>query len=187
MFKKYDHRLVHSYKSYTIKEVCRLYKEQNLHDKTVRSWIRTGNLDAIIDGNKLLIYGAVLKKFLKNRNSGHRRQLGINEFFCFKCKNINPPLENTIISITIQNNGSLQAYGLCPHCAFEMKRLYKCVEYMQIIDCFNLEAEALIVLSDISCSAYNAHPQVDQKSVDLESINKLSSCTTNIINPNNLE
>ena len=137
MFKKYDHRLVRSYQSYTIKEICRLYKQQNLHDKTVRAWIRTGELDAILDGNKLLIYGAVLKQFLKNRNKSHRRFLGIKEFFCCKCKGSNAPLENTIISVTIQNNGSILAFALCPSCAFAMKRLYKRAESKQIIDYFN--------------------------------------------------
>lgn len=168
MFKKYDHRLVHSYKSYTIKEICRLYKALGLHDKTVRAWIRTDKLDVINDGNKLLIYGAVLKQFLKNRNKSRKRPLAANEFFCCKCKGINPPLENTIISITIQKNGSLQASGLCPSCACEMKRLYKRSECKKIMDCFSFEVEAVIVLSDISCSAYNAHPERDQKSADFE-------------------
>lgn len=188
MFKKYDYRLIHSYKSYTIKEICRLYKDQKLHDKTVRAWIKTCDLDAIVDGNKLLIYGAVLKKFLKNRNKGHKRQLGINEFFCFKCKSINPPLENTIISIKIQNNGSFQAYGLCPNCAFEMKRLYKHAECNKIMDCFSLEVEALIVLSDSSCSASNTHPNEDQITADLESqIESFSHISKKSINTSNLD
>ena len=105
MFKKYDYRLVHGLRAYTIKEIVRLFKDQNLHDKTVRSWIRTGDLEIIDDGNKLLVYGAILKQFLKNRGKNRQRTLGINEFLCFKCKNINPPLENTIISAVIQNNG----------------------------------------------------------------------------------
>lgn len=169
MFKKYDYRLVHGHRSYTIKEIVRLFKEQNLHDKTVRSWIRSGDLEVIDDGNKLLVYGAILKQFLKNRGKSRQRTLGVNEFLCCKCRNINAPLENTIISAVIQNNGSIRACGLCPNCAFEMKRLYKRAESKLILDLFKLEPEALIVLSDSSCSTYNAHPQIDQKLSDPES------------------
>lgn len=169
MFKKYDYRLVHGHRSYTIKEIVRLFKDQNLHDKTVRAWIRSGDLEVIDDGNKLLVYGAILKQFLKNRGRSRQRTLGINEFLCCKCKSIHPPLENTIISTVIQSNGSIRASGLCPNCAFEMKRLYKRSETKLIRDLFKLEPEALIVLSNSSCSTYNAHPQADQKLVDLES------------------
>lgn len=177
MFKKYDYRLVRSYQSYTIKEICRLYKHSNLHDKTIRSWIRSGSLDTIADGNRLLIYGALLKQFLKNRNSG-KRTLGIKEFFCYRCKLINAPLENTIISVSIQNNGSILASGLCPSCAAEMKRLYKSSESKQIMELFDLEITALTVLSDIACTADNTHPQANQKLAKPESRLITLSCST---------
>lgn len=187
MFKKYDHRLVHSYKSYTIKEICRLFKHQSLHDKTIRAWIKSGDLEAILDGNKLLIYGGVLKQFLKNRNKNRQRILALNEFLCFGCKEVHAPFDNTIFAITAQKNGSIMAFALCPNCAFEMKRLYKRSEIAEIKSLFSLEPAALIVLSDISCTAYNAHPQIPQKLLDPESqIIELSCSTHNVISTNNL-
>lgn len=187
MFKKYDHRLVHSYKSYTIKEICRLFKPQNLHDKTVRAWIKSGHLEAILDGNKLLVYGAILKQFIKRRNKNRQRILALNEFLCFSCKETHVPFDNTIFAVTVQNNGSIMAFALCPNCAFEMKRLYKRSEISEIKNLFNLKPAALIVLSDISCNTYNAHPQADQKSLDPESQLITVSCIThNAVSTNNL-
>ena len=182
MFKKYDHRLVRSYQSYTLRELCRLYKRYDLHDKTIRSWIKSGDLEAILDGNKLLIYGAVFKQFLRNRNKNRKRNLSLNEFFCCGCKEINAPIDNIILSVKIQNNGSILAVSMCPTCAFEMKRLYKRTESKLILDLFNVEPKALIVLSDTLCSTYNAHPQADQKLADLESqIHTLSHVTQDSI------
>lgn len=175
MFKKYDYRLIHSHRSYTIKEIIRLFKDQGLHDKTIRSWIRSGELVAIIDGNKLLIHGGVLKQFIKNRNKTRQRPLSINEFFCCKCRKITSTLENTIISVAIQTNGSIRAYGLCQNCACVIQRLYKRSQINLILDLFNLEAKALTVLSDSLYSFDNAHPQTDQKPIDLESYAKGSS------------
>jgi hypothetical protein len=163
MFKKYDHRLVKSYKSYTLQELVRLYKADQLHIQTIRDWIRSGELDCIQDGNKYLIYGAVLKQFLFNRNMNKRRNLQFNEFLCCKCKQINRPLEATIISATIKKNGSILATAICPNCAFEMKRLYKGSEVDKILKIFQIEAEALRVLSDTSSSASKTHLKTAHK------------------------
>lgn len=93
MFEKYDHRLVKSYKSYTLQELCRLYKEDQLHIQTIRGWLRNGELPSIKDGNKHLIYGAVFKKFLFERNKKHKKHMHFKEFKCCACKQINVPLE----------------------------------------------------------------------------------------------
>lgn len=169
MFKIYNHRLVKSYKTYTIQELCRLYKKDQLHIQTVRAWIRCGDLASIKDGNKHLIYGAVLKKFLFERNKKHRNSLQFSEFKCCACKKINTPLENTILSADIRNNGSILTTALCPHCGCEMKRLYKGSEIDQILAKFQIEQGALLVLSDISCSASKTHLETDQEVTGSES------------------
>lgn len=163
MFKKYDHRLVKSYKSYTLQELCRLYKEDQLHIQTIRGWLRNGELPSIKDGNKHLIYGAVFKKFLFERNKKHKKHMHFAEFKCCACKQINVPLEATILSVVIKNNSSILATALCPNCACEMKRLYKGAETNQILDTFQIEPEALSVLSDISSDASKTHPEANQK------------------------
>lgn len=169
MFKKYDHRLVKSYKTYTIQELCRLFKKDQLHIQTVRAWIRNGELASIKEGNKHLIYGGVLKKFLFDRNKKHRNSLQFFEFKCCACKQINAPLEGTILSAEIRNNGSILTTALCPHCGCEMKRLYKGNEADQILAKFQVEQEALLVLSDISCHASKTHLETDQEIAGSES------------------
>ncbi|HHS2948416.1 TPA: helix-turn-helix domain-containing protein [Legionella pneumophila] len=170
MFKKYDHRLVKSYKSYTLQELCRLYKEDQLHIQTIRGWLRNGELTSIKDGNKHLIYGAVFKKFLFERNKKHKKHMHFNEFKCCACKQINVPLEATILSAAIKKNRSILATALCPNCGCEVKRLYKGAEANQILDTFQIESEALLVLSDISSNASKTHLKVKQKSEGSESI-----------------
>ncbi len=169
MFKKYDPRLVKSYKTYTIQELCRLFKNNQLHIQTVRVWIRNGELASIKEGNKHLIYGGVLKKFLFERNRKHRNSLQFFEFKCCACKQINAPLENTILSAEIRNNGSILTTALCPHCGCEMKRLYKGIEASQILARFQIEQEALLVLSDISCNASKTHLETHQEITGSES------------------
>ncbi|MBI2791257.1 MAG: helix-turn-helix domain-containing protein [Gammaproteobacteria bacterium] len=164
MFKKYNPRRVKSYKSYTLQEISRLYKTDQLHIKTIRAWINSRELNYFKDGNKYLIYGAVLKQFLFNRNQGKsRRSLQFDEFMCCKCKQINRPLIDTILSVAIRKNGSILAIAMCPNCASEMNRFYKRTEIDKIFACFQIEADALRVLSDTSSSASNTHLNTNHK------------------------
>lgn len=163
MFKKYDHRLVKSYKSYTLQQISRLFKADQLHIQTIRDWINSGALNYFKDGNKYLIYGAVLKEFLFKRNKSTSRSLQFIEFFCCKCKQINRPLADTILSAVRKINSSILATAMCPNCAFEMKRLYKGSEVDKILASFQIEAEALRVLSDTSSSASKTHLKTDHK------------------------
>lgn len=169
MFKKYDYRLVNCYKNYTLQELCRLFKESQLHEQTIRAWIKSGELESIKDGNKYLIYGGVVKKFLFERKKKHRTSLKFSEFKCCSCKKINVPLENTILSAEIRNNGSILTTALCPKCGSEINRFYKGSEASQILAKFQIEQEALLVLSDISCNASKTHLETDQEIAGSES------------------
>jgi hypothetical protein len=51
-----------------------LFKSQNLHEDTIRSWINEGALKAFKSGNAYYVYGAVLKQFLKYRRNHNRRK-----------------------------------------------------------------------------------------------------------------
>lgn len=179
MFKKYDYRLVRNYISYSIPDLCRLFKEFRLHEQTIREWVRSGELPSNKDGNKILIYGADFKQFLINRKKGRKRMLNITEFLCCKCKARSEPLDNTIISLVENRNCSISAIGMCSNCAFLMKRIYKRKDFLEIKDLFNFEPEALILLSDISCNPYKTHITNDQKLTDLESSHIYLSHKTN--------
>lgn len=178
MFKKYDYRLVKTYITYSIPEICRLFKDFALHEQTVREWVRTGQISFYKDGNKILIYGAVLKKFLKNRNKGRARSLKETEFLCYKCKTIAPPLEHIIISLSENKNGCFTAVGICANCAAFVNRIYKRAMGVKLQDIFKLEPEALIILSDILCSISKTHIKTDPKPALHESLpNRLSNVT----------
>ncbi len=183
MFKKYDYRLIKSYKTYTLQELCRLFKEEQLHAQTIRAWIKSGELDSIKDGHKHLVYGGVLKKFLFERNKRHKNRLKFYEFKCCACKQINAPLENTILSAEIRNNGSILATAICPQCGCEMKRLYKGSEESQILAKFQIEKEALLVLSDISCNASKTHLGTDQETTRSESRSNHQVTDQSLSNP----
>jgi hypothetical protein len=179
MSKRYDHRLVRSYISYSIAEICRLYKVNKLHPQTVRGWIIFDGLEANQDGHKILIYGAVLKQFLSDRNKGRKRTLKMDELYCCKCRAINSPVQNTITSLMEQPNGCLLAKGICPDCGFMMQRMYKRIVALDIRDLFKFDATALMLISDISCTTYKTHLQNDPKLAICESSGSEFSCQPN--------
>jgi len=130
MFKKYNPKPIHSYKSYKISDLCRIYKAQDLHAQTIRKWINQKGLKAFLHEKDFYIYGAVFKEFLTKRNQKHKEknQLEFNQFRCGKCKSKKPPLDNIITKLTTGFNGSLKAFGVCVKCNHEIKRHYKSLE-----------------------------------------------------------
>jgi hypothetical protein len=109
MFKKYNPKPIHSYKSYKIFDLCRIYKAQDLHAQTIRKWINRQNLKAFLHERDYYIYGAVWKEFLNNRNKTHKEKSGLdfNQFICFKCKSKQPPLNNIITKLKTGFNGCI--------------------------------------------------------------------------------
>jgi excisionase family DNA binding protein len=55
----------------TVEEVA---AELRVHPDTVRTWIRSGELDAIDIGREYRIYRADLDEFLRHRRTGKRRK-----------------------------------------------------------------------------------------------------------------
>ncbi len=47
--------------------------ELRVHADTVRTWIRTGELDAVDVGREYRIYRADLDEFIKNRRTGRKK------------------------------------------------------------------------------------------------------------------
>jgi hypothetical protein len=50
-----------------------------------------------------MIYGGELKEFLKERVIKDKKVLAFNEFKCLKCKEVAPPLNNSVLLITNRN------------------------------------------------------------------------------------
>jgi excisionase family DNA binding protein len=55
----------------TVEEVA---SELRVHPETVRSWIRTGELDAVDIGREYRIYRADLDDFIQRRRTGKKRK-----------------------------------------------------------------------------------------------------------------
>jgi hypothetical protein len=156
MRKNYDPRLIMSYRSYKISDLCRIYKAKKLHPQTLRKWINSGELKAIIDGKTILIYGAVLKKFLVENNSKGKRSLKITEFKCWKCKTIAPPLNNEITNLE-EVKGYIKAYAICNSCGNKIQRPYKLKLLAEILKTFEVKQGDAPLLYDSSNSTSNTH------------------------------
>ncbi len=157
MSKKYDARLLKSYRSYKIKDVCRLYRVKKLHEQTIRGWIAKGELKAFWHGNTIYIYGAVLKQFFVDRNSLRKAPLAFHEFRCWKCKATDAPLNHTIEKLVTGRNKSLLALGVCASCGHEIQRLYKADAEPEILSTFTVKHNAVMRLSDSVCSKERTH------------------------------
>jgi hypothetical protein len=120
MFKYYNYKLIESNRSYSTEKIKKLI---GIHEQTIREWIKEGNLECV-SKKPILIYGAVLKEFIKNKNESHKKTLNFNEFKCLKCKAISIPKDNQI-SIYHNKNGSIRATGICQNCNNEFSKLYK--------------------------------------------------------------
>ena len=156
MFKKYNPKPIHSYKSYKISDLCRIYKAQDLHPQTIRKWINQQNLQAFLHDRDFYIYGAIFKEFLTNRNQQHKEknQLAFNQFRCGKCKSKQPPLNNIITKLTTGFNGCLNAFGICSNskCNNEIKRPYKKLELVKIKEIFQIKLDEVSAL----CNSLNS-------------------------------
>lgn len=70
------------HRSYTVIDIS---ETLGIHPKTVRNWIRVG-LPVIDERRPLLIYGADLKIYLKQKRRSYMHQCELQEIYCFKCK-----------------------------------------------------------------------------------------------------
>lgn len=152
MSKKYDYRKLKSYRSYKIRDICRVFRDKKLHEQTIRSWIKKGDLTAFCHGKTIYIYGAILKSFLKERSSKGRNSLKFDEFKCWTCKIIGTFNEVTISSLVRANNGCIVANLICPSCEVKTQRNYKSSEESKILKQFTVEYNELEILSDSLCS-----------------------------------
>jgi hypothetical protein len=155
MFKYYNPRLVKQYRSYTVEQICDLFKEKKLHPQTVRDWVKSGELETITR-KPIAIYGAMLKDFLEKRNASHKKQLEFNQFKCMKCQEILIPQNNTI-SLYKNNNGSIKALAICPVCNNKIARFYKQNELVKLEETFIINEAQLLTICNLSSTACKTH------------------------------
>lgn len=120
MFKYYNYKLIESNRSYSSEKIKKLL---GIREQTIREWINQGKLECV-SKKPILIYGAILKEFIKSRNESHKKTLEFNQMKCLKCKAISIPKDNQI-SIYNNKNGSIRATGICQNCNNEFSKLFK--------------------------------------------------------------
>lgn len=106
-----NHRAVKIHRSYTVDEAARA---TGCAEGTIRRWVSSGALPAIIDQRPHLILGADLKACLAERRPKGRK-LRPHECFCLKCKEPRAPALGMIEFLPLTpTTGNLRA--LCEQC-----------------------------------------------------------------------
>lgn len=96
---------------YTVIEVS---ETLGVHPKTVRNWIHAG-LPVIDESRPLLIQGADLKLYLKQKRKTYLHRCELTEMFCFKCKSPEEPSIDSLKFIA-KPAGMAQMSGRCAEC-----------------------------------------------------------------------
>jgi hypothetical protein len=157
MSKKYNSRLVHSYISYKIADICRLYKDIKLHPQTIRKWIKSGDLKAFEHAGEFYVYGAILKQFFENKSKTQKSPLEFNQFRCGKCKTKDVPLDSTFTKIESGRGGCIVVFGICKVCGHEMNRPYSNSKEGEIRKIFKSKLEAELTLCNTSSTTKSTH------------------------------
>jgi hypothetical protein len=99
------------HRSYTVIEVS---ETLGVHPKTVRNWIRVG-LPVVDEKRPLLIIGADLRIYLKQKRKTYMHRCEVHEMYCFKCRQANNPSIETLQFIA-KPAGMAQMAGRCEEC-----------------------------------------------------------------------
>jgi len=163
MYKKLDHRLIKSNRSYKVADISKLLK---VGKPAVRDWVTYEKLEAFYDGKTILIYGPVLKQHIIRKNSRKKRKLKFNEFKCLNCQSITEPVDKKIVELTLSNNSkAIRALSVCPICDHDYYRIYSLKYYPQITETFNILSDDVGRLYDSSSAP---------SKTNIEDINKTS-------------
>lgn len=121
MKKKYNYKDgLESYRSYKLKYIEDII---GIHIQTIRKWIKNGGLEAFQHERDYYIYGAVLKDYLKAKNTKNKIKLTDTQFKCQSCKKHIEPQNNIITKTEEQKNGNLFIFGICA-CGYEMRKIW---------------------------------------------------------------
>lgn len=184
MFKYYNHNLIHSKRPYTVEQICNLYKDKRLNPQTVRGWFKDHNLE-LISKRPIVIYGAILKDFLGNRNKGHKKQLNFDEIKCFSCKQVSKP-QNNEMTLLRNKNGSFKALVFCDKCGGKNNRFYKKNDYEKLTKTFTVKQPSLPTLCNNADNACKTNLDHKQKPSPSESCKKIEPDLTNSASKTNL-
>jgi len=138
MKKKYNtNKIIESYRSYKISDICRIFIKKKLHPQTIRKWIKECGLEAFEHKGDFYIYGAILKEFLKTYNNKNKKTLTDNQFKCQKCKKIDIAKDNITTKTEERENGNIVIFGICIYCNYEMRKFWSKNRKNELLEIFN--------------------------------------------------
>ncbi len=157
---RYNVRLIRRDLSYTVEEVTACL---GVHTNTVREWIR-GGLPTIDSKRPLLIHGASLIAFLRDRQTTHQVSLALHEFYCVKCRCARTSLDGTV-NIRPRDRLTLNLSAICGTCETSIHKIgsiKKLDKYHQIFDSATLGKQHIFdtQIPSVNCD-FKEHHQND--------------------------
>lgn len=132
MTRRYDTRRIKSKRSYTVKSIAQLL---GVDVNTVRRWINKDGLPKLDDKRPVVISGAVLKRWLDERQAAQKQPCGPGEMYCPRCRAPKRLLPGCFY-IEPSNTLKLIAKGRCADCNTKMTRIDSEKNRQAIIDAF---------------------------------------------------
>ncbi len=166
MFKRYPIRSIKSDEVYSIRKICFLFRDYKLHDKTIRGWLKSGQLKSAGTCKKeILIHGSVLKAFFRSRNN-QSQSLEFNELKCRKCRSRGVP-KDRVIHNTKPQGQTIIIYGKCNSCDCEITRCYAAKDIDKLKTAFIFSCGTSSIIDSVSPQV-ETHPGNDQKALQSE-------------------
>lgn len=182
MFKYYNSNLIISNRSYSTEKIQKLI---DIHPQTIRSWCNEGGLTCI-SKKPILIYGAILKEFIKNRNESHKKTLEFNQMKCFRCKAISVP-KNNEVTLYNNKNGSIRAVAIHSCCEkIELSKLYKKIDIEKLKQVFFIKPIEPTLCNSL-CNSSKTNINEAQKTSLCESKNKESQKSKKLSSKTNIK
>jgi len=168
MKKKYNYKDgLESYRSYKLKYIEDII---GVHIQTLRKWIAKGGLEAFQHEGEWYVYGAILKDYLKIKNTKNKVKLTDTQFKCQSCKKHTDPQNNIITKTTEQKNGNLIIFGICA-CGYEMYKFWSKNRKEELKTIFLFPQ--VMTRHDSLSPANNTHFEIIQKEAISESYKSL--------------
>lgn len=112
-----NHRLVKRSRTYSVDEVANLF---GAHRNTVRHWLNNG-LRTIDDRRPLLVHGADLADFLKERRTKSKHPCAPGQIYCLRCRVPRTPAGKAVVYRALTaDRGDL--VGMCSACGCRLFR-----------------------------------------------------------------
>lgn len=104
--------------TYSVVEIRKLLQ---VHENTVRGWIRDGL--PVLDGPyPAVIHGRALRGFLRALKDRQKRTCAANEFYCFSCHEPRTPAVGSVQFVP-RNSKQLMITAVCSECGTALNRV----------------------------------------------------------------